>query len=44
MADKDIRPKVVNLRRRREDTARQFLPAALEIVETIEAAICRARM
>ncbi len=31
---KDIPPKVVALRRGREDTARQFLPAALEILET----------
>jgi hemolysin D len=31
---KDIRPKVVALARGRDDTARQFLPAALEILET----------
>jgi hemolysin D len=31
---KDIRPKVVALRRGENDTARQFLPAALEILET----------
>ena len=42
MADRDIRPKVVKLRRRREDTARQFLPAALEIVETPASPVKRA--
>ena len=42
MGDKDIRPKVVKLRRCREDTARQFLPAALEIVETPASPVKRA--